>query len=660
MELQSQIVEKLKLYLKNNGIDINRFEEIDTEIVVCDEARCFGYHRLVYDSGICAYLPFIMTRNNINSAFEFDVIIDEDGDIYPFDIEELKTATNILEYITNHLKEEIEKSKEISSITITDKPITIKQASYEALIKEAKYKIAENRSKSKCIRIEREIGRAYLRGEKAEVLKQLVKRYIDNGCPSLMDIRVKKKAYEDLFLNKVASISTFDELYSFIGQLIINGHEEKAEVLKYAYEQVLEEIKKNENFVLNKKANFLAGLAIGGLLAGAITLFAHHAGLFENFGEKAKKFLKGLFGEEGKEETEEEKEARKEREEKVKKAKSNAEFYKSIVDINKKIQAEKDVSAIKVIGFYNKIKEKGEKGYKELLEEYKDDKKNKEIIETLYKLKDHEHFDKIRDFIGAEGNNKLKEHAWNEFSKHIEETGEHSLLNELTKHGIFSKDELKEKLQEKSEEILKKEKLEENDLNWLKAFKANNIKKDGKDIAEHYADKIISKGQNATEEDLHVLHGLITKGGIDISRQRDKWRKFVGNLKEETLSNMDFDKFKELTFHFQKHGILDIKNKEHRKKILDATMNYLSKGDTDLKEKVLDFMGDLGHMGLKLYHIKDYRDKIEKHIKEDGQLWEKYRTYFPRRVVGTFKSTMQRIGESLGWIGKTVGKIFNI
>ena len=657
MELQSQIVEKLKLYLKNNGIDINRFEEIDTEIVVCDEARCFGYHRLVYDNGICVYLPFIMTRNNINSAFEFDVIIDEDGDIYPFDIEELKTATNILEYITNHLKEEIEKSKEISSITITDKPITIKQASYEALIKEAKYKIAENRSKSKCIRIEREIGRAYLRGEKAEVLKQLVKRYIDNGCPSLMDIRVKKKAYEDLFLNKVASISTFDELYSFIGQLIINGHEEKAEVLKYAYEQVLEEIKKNENFVLNKKANFLAGLAIGGLLAGAVMLFAHHSGLFENFGEKAKKFLKGLFGEEGKEETEEEKEARKEREEKIKKAKGNAEFYKNIKEINEKIVNDEEYADF-ARNAHEILKEKGEEGYKKLLNENKDDKKAISIIKSLYKLKDHEHFDKVEDFLGD--NNKLKEHAWNEFSKHIEETGEHSLLNELTKHGIFSKDELKEKLQEKSEEILKKEKLEENDLNWLKAFKANNIKKDGKDIAEHYADKIISKGQNATEEDLHVLHGLITKGGIDISRQRDKWRKFVGNLKEETLSNMDFDKFKELTFHFQRHGILDIKNKEHRKKILDATMNYLSKGDTDLKEKVLDFMGDLGHMGLKLYHIKDYRDKIEKHIKEDGQLWEKYRTYFPRRVVGTFKSTFQKIKEGFNLFRGTIEKIFNI
>jgi hypothetical protein len=600
-----------------------------------------------------------MTRNNINSAFEFDVIIDEEGDIYPFDIEELKTATNILEYITNHLKEEVEKSKEISSVTITDKPITIKQASYEALIKEAKYKIAENRSKSKCIRIEREIGRAYLRGEKTEVLKQLVKRYIDNGCPSLMDIRVKKKAYEDLFLNKVASISTFDELYSFIGQLIINGYEEKAEVLKYAYEQVLEEIKKNEDFVLNKKANFLAGLAIGGLLVGAITMFAHHAGLFENFGEKAKKFLKGLFGEGEEKETEEEREAKKEREEKVKKAKSNVEFYKSVADINKKIQAEKDVTEAEslVLGFYNKIKKEGEKGYKELLEEHKDNKKNKEIIETLYKLKDHEHFDKIGYFIGVD--KKLKEHAWNEFSKHIEETGEHSLLNELTKHGIFTKDELKGKLQEKSEEILKKEKLEENDFNWLKAFKANNIKKDGKDIAEHYADKIISKGQNATEDDLHVLHGLITKGGIDISRQRDKWRKFVGSLKEETLSNMDFDKFKELTFHFQKHGIIDINNKEHRKKILNATMNYLGKGDTDLKEKVLDFMGDLGHMGLKLYHIKDYRDTIEKHIKEDKQLWEKYRTYFPRRVVGTVKSTFQRIGEGFKLIESTVKKILS-
>jgi len=657
MELQSQIVEKLKLYLKNNGIDINRFEEIDTEIVVCDEARCFGYHRLVYDSGICVYLPFIMMKNNINSAFEFDVIIDEEGDIYPFDIEELKTATNILEYIANHLKEEVEKSKEISSITITDKPITIKQASYEAIIKEAKYKIAENRSKSKCIRIEREIGRAYLRGEKAEVLKQLVKRYIDNGCPSLMDVRVKKKAYEELFLNKLASISTFDELYSFIGQLIINGYEEKAEVLKYAYEQVLEEIKKDENFTLNKKANFLAGLAIGGLLAGAITLFAHHAGLFENFGEKAKRFLGGLFGEEEKIETEEEKEAKKEREEKVKKAKSNAEFYKSIKEINEKI-----VNDEEYVDFardaHKILKEKGEEGYKKLLKENKGDEKAVSIIKSLYKLKDHEHFDKVGNFLGD--NNKLKEHVWSEFSKHIEETGEHSLLNELTKHGIFTKDELKGKLQEKSEEILKKEKLEESDLNWLKTFKANNIKKDGKGIAEHYADKIISKGQNATEEDLHTLHELVTKGEIDISRQRDKWRKFIGSLKEETLSKMDFDKFKELTFHFQKHGIINIKNEEHRKKILNTTMNYLGRGDTDLKEKVLDFMGDLGHMGLKLYHIKDYRDTIEKHIKDDEQLWEKYRTYFPRKVVGTVKSISQRIGEGLGWITKTIGGFFNI
>jgi len=315
------------------------------------------------------------------------------------------------------------------------------------------------------------------------------------------------------------------------------------------------------------------------------------------------------------------------------------DFYKSLCEINNKIGNDKRYKSF-AENVYDALKEGSEKKYEKFLEKKSGDEIAEEIAKSLKKLAQYEDFGKIGLFLGD--NEKLKEHLWNLTSNYFEETREYDILDNLSKKGIFSEEELKLKIEEKIRNILDKNDTEENDIIWLRQGRRKNVKINGKDAMELYANKILKKDR-ITESDLNNLHTLISKGEVDIEKVKYELKNFFNKIGKNELSKMDINKLEKFIFDLHKHSIINFKNKEHRKKILETAISYMERGDWELKYKTIEFLGNLRHLGLRLYHIKEYRSTISKYIKGDEDLERKYYQYLPRRIIGTIISLNQRI-----------------
>jgi hypothetical protein len=340
-ELNKELIQHLTSILREYKVDLSALEEIDCEIVICDDRRCFGYYRLCYETGDNFYIPFVFLKDAPSTTIQLEAIIDKEQEIYPFDIEILKEYGEAIEAISNKPV----KTEAITSVPVThainffERPFTIessvKQSNAkfagldETLKRSFANKIARERIKTKCERIEREIGRAYLKGDKKEVIKQLIRRYEEWGCPSITKIRIKKRAsFRDIANDILLNVNNFDDLYKMAGRYIIENDEVSALVVKIVYDHIKKELneKIGHDLTLTKEAfygypmpmmpyqgggggggglgHILLGIGIGGLVATGLALAHHYLSKnvpeYKEFTGKIVDKIKGFFGGEGK------------------------------------------------------------------------------------------------------------------------------------------------------------------------------------------------------------------------------------------------------------------------------------------------------------------------------------------------------------------------